>query len=292
MSNSVLVIGMHRSGTSLVSQLLSSLGLVAPESNDLLPADNTNESGHWESKRLMRFNDLILATFLGTTFAPPKLNSGWQSTFRGKALAPFARASFYKTFPAQGWVWKDPQNCITLPFWLDALQTKPALVFVRRSLGSIVSSVVKRDGLSEEYALAIWERYLRTFFASQSGEETIICIDYDQLLVNPTATIASAIKLLRSTGVDITGSVSNSAKLVRTDLAHNNSRPPTNMSTQQKFLDDTISNFTCHVFNRIPTNLGGETPGIDRLFKNNRLTEVARLGHSINWLRFRRLQNA
>jgi hypothetical protein len=58
-STALLVLGMHRSGTSSIAGAMVRLGGAAPF-NLLLPA-NDNPKGFWESSVLMTLNDQILA---------------------------------------------------------------------------------------------------------------------------------------------------------------------------------------------------------------------------------------
>ena len=55
----VLVLGMHRSGTSAVTQAVHHLGLDAGP--DQVGGDWSNPNGHWESQRLLAVNDALLA---------------------------------------------------------------------------------------------------------------------------------------------------------------------------------------------------------------------------------------
>ena len=54
----VLVAGMHRSGTSLLTQVLVGLGCDAPKT--LMAADEHNASGYWESTPIAALNDALL----------------------------------------------------------------------------------------------------------------------------------------------------------------------------------------------------------------------------------------
>src|SRR6476646_11943789 len=69
----VLVLGMHRSGTSLCSHVLSALGVdmadqVAPPGHAAPAADN--QRGHWERWEIVEFHDRILALFNRGFFTP------------------------------------------------------------------------------------------------------------------------------------------------------------------------------------------------------------------------------
>ena len=54
----LLVLGMHRSGTSAFTRLLSLVGAQIPKS--LLQARGGNETGHWESEKIVQYNDDFL----------------------------------------------------------------------------------------------------------------------------------------------------------------------------------------------------------------------------------------
>src|SRR5437868_15458263 len=62
----VLVLGMHRSGTSLCSHVLSALGV---EMSDKIPGPGLKEpspdnaGGHWERWEIVEFHDRILDSF-------------------------------------------------------------------------------------------------------------------------------------------------------------------------------------------------------------------------------------
>ena len=68
----IIITGMHRSGTSMVSQILYRCGLNLGEMDDLAPADgvtNDNPDGYWEKVSLVKLMDRILL----------RLNSNWSS---------------------------------------------------------------------------------------------------------------------------------------------------------------------------------------------------------------------
>jgi hypothetical protein len=56
----LLVLGMHRSGTSAVTRVLNLLGCALAD-NLVGPSDG-NETGHWESLAALELNDAILAS--------------------------------------------------------------------------------------------------------------------------------------------------------------------------------------------------------------------------------------
>ena len=54
----VLVLGMHRSGTSAIGGVLDALGLEAPKTP--LPANDFNMRGYWESAPLIKLHERLL----------------------------------------------------------------------------------------------------------------------------------------------------------------------------------------------------------------------------------------
>ena len=71
----VLVLGMHRSGTSALTRVLNLLGLDAGR-DVLMGASESNPTGHWEVERLTSFNDRLLDDRGGRWSAPPVCRSG------------------------------------------------------------------------------------------------------------------------------------------------------------------------------------------------------------------------
>src|SRR3712207_8107365 len=57
--------GMHRSGTSTVTQLLYRCGLYLGEQKELRGARRDNQKGFWEHRKLARINEQILESFGG-----------------------------------------------------------------------------------------------------------------------------------------------------------------------------------------------------------------------------------
>ena len=74
----ILILGMHRSGTSALAGTLGLLGVTMPAHP--IAANPTNPTGHWEPERLVRINDRMLA----------EAGSGWQDwrRFDPSALPP------------------------------------------------------------------------------------------------------------------------------------------------------------------------------------------------------------
>ena len=66
----IVVLGMHRSGTSALTRTLSLLGAALP--GNLLPSKPSNETGFWESTDILEFNDRVLTACLLYTSPSPR----------------------------------------------------------------------------------------------------------------------------------------------------------------------------------------------------------------------------
>src|SRR5450631_2151240 len=74
----LMVVGMHRSGTSAVTGALGALGFTTPHQDDRMGWHEFNPD-HWESVSINRFDEGLLARLGGSWEAPPDLAPGWEN---------------------------------------------------------------------------------------------------------------------------------------------------------------------------------------------------------------------
>jgi hypothetical protein len=180
----VFVTGMHRSGTSATARLVNLLGVPIGRRADLKPPSDVNTAGYWESNSLTAFNDRLLYYLGGSWAAPPTVTPGWASTPSLASHRSWGRMVFRRVYDTQRWVWKDPRTCLTLPFWLLALDVRSAIVLTHRNPLEIARSLPPRYGVGKRLAISIWERYMRTALAASRGLPLFV-IPYSGLLTRP-----------------------------------------------------------------------------------------------------------
>jgi hypothetical protein len=154
----VCVAGMHRSGTSLLAQLLHRCGLDLGAPADLLPPAPDNPDGFWENRRFLAVNEQLLRRLGGAWDVPPPLGL-WRA--RGARLAALRgpAAGLLRRFEGrEPWGWKDPRNALTLPFWRGLVPDLRVIVCVRHPL-EVAASLARRDGHGPAFALALWRTY-------------------------------------------------------------------------------------------------------------------------------------
>jgi hypothetical protein len=162
MSDVIVILGMHRSGTSAVAGVLTKLGGAAPKHP--MPPSERNARGYFESLPLMRFHDELLASAGSYWHDWRRFNPNW---YASPAVIPFkkrARELFEQEFSdAPLAVLKDPRMCRFAPFWIDLLkeiETAPRMVIPIRSPLEVARSLKKRDAMSITKGLLLWLRHV------------------------------------------------------------------------------------------------------------------------------------
>ena len=184
-ASGVLVLGMHRSGTSLVAGILAHLGLDGGPRASMLAPDEFNSDGYWEQRPIVEWHDRILATLGGWASAPPPTT-----------VADLARAADEVGPPAPGlaglftspWFVKDPRQCLLLPAWTHHAGIDDTVVVVVRRPGAVISSLTRRNGYSPALAGALWERYNHDLFRWMRGRSCLV-VDYDRLCQDPATVV-------------------------------------------------------------------------------------------------------
>lgn len=196
----VFVLGMHRSGTSAAARLVNLLGFSLGPDRGLLPPQEDNPTGFWESESLMQMNDRLLDALGGAWDAPPALEPGWLARPEVEALRPSAIAILQRVLIEDRWAWKDPRNCLTLPFWLTSLRARTAIVLIHRNPLEVAASLQARNGFATPLGLALWERYMRSALAAVCGRPVFIT-SYRRLIDDPHAWTEALAVFLRECGV-------------------------------------------------------------------------------------------
>lgn len=163
----VVVVGMHRSGTSLAAGLLARMGVGMGER--LVPADSRNPRGYFEDVDVVRFHQTAFRACLADAEAGHP-DWGWtpQVTVQAEELAkwkPEARLLVERRAASgRPWGFKDPRATVVLDFW-DPLLSAPVYVGMYRDPSRVADSM-QRLGASvflenQGYAWSIWTFYNR-----------------------------------------------------------------------------------------------------------------------------------
>ena len=182
----VMVLGVHRSGTSAITKGLEVLGVNLGD--NLLSPQDDNPKGFFEDKELVDLNEHLLN----------RLGSCWHSTRPVKSadlLDPSlvteratARSLLETKFQSANTVGlKDPRLSVLLPFWSSICEEIGAdvsfIIPVRNPL-EVAQSLQNRNNLSLERGTALWGRYICDSLEGTEGKSRLF-VDFRDMLQNP-----------------------------------------------------------------------------------------------------------
>lgn len=194
----VVVLGMHRSGTSAIARALPVLGVDLGE--HLMPAAvGNNEKGFFEDLDVGALNlDLLSACdrewsdlapipdkiFLEERFATLKSRAVelLREKLKGRALLGL----------------KDPRLPILLPFWLavfEQVKVRVAYVIALRNPLAVARSLARRDQFSPEKSHYLWLHHILPCVLLSAGASRVV-VDYDRLIDAPAQQIGNMARAL------------------------------------------------------------------------------------------------
>ncbi|MGH9944898.1 MAG: sulfotransferase family protein [Pyrinomonadaceae bacterium] len=181
----VCIAGMHRSGTSMVTNLLSLCGIYLGDEGDLMPPSPDNENGYWEHLRFVRINDLVLRHFGGAWDDPPRaIHVGWREKIRLVPLMSEAKTLLREFAGREPWGWKDPRNSLTLPFW-TSLVPELKVVWCLRNPFEVEQSLRERTHGPHPWGLDLWWLYNRKVLDSTGPAAGRVVTHYEAYFQNP-----------------------------------------------------------------------------------------------------------
>ncbi len=150
----ILILGMHRSGTSLTGEILKEFGVNLGEK--FLKPEKENPRGFFENLLVVRMNDKILALAGGTWDRPPARDRVL-SLMSNKRLMDEIQA-LVSSHEDVLWGWKDPRTVLTIDLFLPFLKN-PYFIFCHRDENAIAKSINKRNGTPLEQGLGLARHY-------------------------------------------------------------------------------------------------------------------------------------
>ncbi len=170
----VMVLGMHRSGTSAVTGVLAGLGFTSSRPDDSVRGP-WNPRGHHESWTLMAVDEQLLDEMGCTWWYPPPAGPQYHDALaKVRMSSREARRAFRHAYPARRWAWKDPRACLLLPFWRTVLRDRAVAVVVLRNPLDVAASLDRRNGIGIPLGVALWQRYNRLLLEHAAGMPAIV----------------------------------------------------------------------------------------------------------------------
>ena len=198
-SSAMLVLGMHRSGTSTITGVLSLCGAWVGEDIELTRANIENPWGFWERRDIRQICDELLHSS-GADW--------WKvANFDAKHIAHSVLAEQRRKFESvvsimnthESWVIKEPRLCLLLPVLGDYIRRAICILVCRNPI-EVARSLQRRNGFSISSGLALWEIYNRSALHASASMPRLI-VSYDALMENTVGTLIQVLESLGEMGV-------------------------------------------------------------------------------------------
>lgn len=183
----VVVLGMHRSGTSAIARSLKALSVELGD-NLMPPVPGNNDLGFWEDMDIYRLNERLFAK-VGTAW--DRLSSVSVSPLLGEAFASEryeASALIERKLAATPvFGFKDPRTAILLPFWkcvFEDLGIEDRYVLALRNPLEVAESLRKRDKFEVTFGLLLWLKY-NWAAVEHSADRSRVCVAYEKMIEDP-----------------------------------------------------------------------------------------------------------
>lgn len=167
----IVVLGMHRSGTSAIAGVLERLGCTTPVSQ--IPKGDQNPKGFFESKKIARHNDKVLASAGSNWHDWRPVNPGWLDSPAVSGMIDEAMAILNEEFADSPLiVIKDPRICRLVDYWALVLQKagiEPLFLNIHRNPLEVTQSLLKRNHFDPSFGLLLWLRHMLDSEAATRG---------------------------------------------------------------------------------------------------------------------------
>lgn len=186
-SSVIAVLGMHRSGTSVIARSLQAMGVGL--GHNLIPAiANNNDKGFFEDLEINVLNEEML-NFCGKSWhsVSPIQSADVDLLCDHGYLLRAIELLQDKLSKHLIFGFKDPRTSKLMSFWSKVFAVggfDVQFVFALRNPLSVVRSLEKRDGLDAEHAYLLWIDSILSGLSFMADQKVVV-VDYDQLLSTP-----------------------------------------------------------------------------------------------------------
>jgi hypothetical protein len=191
-NSALLILGMHRSGTSALAGVLSMCG-VEPGPRLMPGVADVNPKGFWEHQDIFAIHERLLAD-LGSSWDDERpLPANWWHSPRVEKFKNELSVILRRDFSgASHWLVKDPRLSRLVPLWLELLndlEVEPHFVICLRHPQEVAASLERRDGIVAERGCLLWLDHFITSEHDTRGLNRVL-VTYDQLLADWRQSVA------------------------------------------------------------------------------------------------------
>jgi len=244
----IIVLGMHRSGTSALTGTLRLLGVYLGD--DFLPATEHNLKGFWELKKIFNIHEQILGSLNSSWHDIFPLPKQWHVSPLIKPIRTELTQFIQYTFSNKGlWAIKDPRMCTLLPLWFEIfkdLKLNPKFIIISRHPFDVAASLKSRDNFSKSKSYLLW---LRNILQAEvlTREHMRVFVTYDQFIADWKLSIRKIWKTLDiKSSFNIDKNIIEVERFIAPDLRHYQTR-----KSKKNLSDDELTPFVVEVWNSL-----------------------------------------
>jgi GT2 family glycosyltransferase len=182
-STALVVLGMHRSGTSALTGMLHHLGVAL--GSRLMAATPDNPRGYWEHSDIVAVHERLM-TALGWGWDDIRsLPAGFEREEPAQTARSELAAILHRDFAgAPLWGLKDPRLCRLMPLWAAQFaeeRVEPRYLLAVRHPLDVAESLSARDGMNPAWGALLWLGHLLDAERASRGAKRVI-VHYEDLV--------------------------------------------------------------------------------------------------------------
>lgn len=171
----LLILGMHRSGTSFLAGTLQAAGLDLGSPSTF---DKHNQRGNRELRPLMMFHEEMLKARGHAWDHPPVEQVIWTEEERAEGMSHLSWAG------QRPWGFKDPRTLFLIEGWLDLFPAAKFIGIFRHPV-AVARSMAIRNRFEDEQSWDLWARYNRRLLALHERHPfPLLCFDEDDATIH------------------------------------------------------------------------------------------------------------
>lgn len=191
-SKIIIVLGMHRSGTSMIAGILSKIGINMGKR--MLGRTPSNPLGHFEDEDFFNLNKKILEFTGGNWRNPPNEEDilAQKDKFKKEILNLISIKNKEKY-----WGWKDPRINLTMQLYLPYLKN-PYFIVCHRQAKVVAESLLQRDRIEIQEGIKLWEIYEKRIdiFFKEFSKLKRLDLYYENVMAEPEETVRRIIDFI------------------------------------------------------------------------------------------------
>ncbi len=195
----LIVLGMHRSGTSALAGALGLCGAWLGENEELTDANVENPKGFWERRDVRAICDRLLHDSGADWWKVADFDESAipQSSISEQRLAFQRVVAELETHAV--WAIKEPRLCLLFRI-LRPVLVDPVCIHVYRNPLDVAHSLRARNGFGIAEGLALWEAYNSRALDASTGLRRL-SVSYEALVSQPDKTLGTLLSGLTSLGI-------------------------------------------------------------------------------------------